>query len=395
MAGDHDRSEQSYEEMTEHRETEFLGVMGMLRQALNDKKFERALRLAERAHALRPQKAEVIDMLFDLQRGKRDWAGARDTMSSAVKAGRVTRDVSERRKAVLHMAEAMDCEESGQTDAALQQATDALRSAPGLTPAAVMAARLLTARDETRNARRTLVNAWRIEPHPDVAEAFAALAPNETPAERLKRFDKLFTVRPDSPDTKLLKAELALAAERLDLARESLGDVCETAPSARAFALIAAIEQEQGASEAVVRGWLSRAASAPRSPKWICAKCGNTASDWTHSCPSCDAFDQLVWKHVEGDESPLDKAITALLSKSRVEEALPEPETSAAVIGEEPKPQGEAGSVARQAAIEKAASGTALVRIDDESESAKPNGTGAPHENGSAATGSHEDRPLN
>ena len=255
-----------------------------------------------------------------------------------------------------------------------------------------MAAQMLSARNEMRNARRTLVNAWRIEPHPDIAEAFAALAPTETPDERLKRFEKLFTVRPDAPETKLLKAELALAAEKLPQAREALGDVCETAPSARAFALMAAIEQEQGASEAIVRGWLSRAASAPRSPKWVCAKCGTAAARWTHSCPSCDAFDQLVWKHVEGDESPLDKAVTALLSKSRVEEALPEPESASAATLE---PKSDASSTARQAAIEKAASGTALVRIEDDADTPKPNGSGAHHENGGAQGDSPENRPLN
>jgi HemY protein len=298
------------------------------------------------------------------------------------------------------MAEAMDREESGQLDAALQQATDALRSAPGLTPAAVMAARLLTARDELRSARRTLVNAWRIEPHPDVAEAFAALAPDETPDERLKRFEKLFTVRPDAPETKVLKAELALAAEKPDVARAALDDVCETAPSARAFALMAAIEQEQGASEAIVRGWLSRAASAPREPKWVCAKCGTTASHWNHSCVSCDAFDQMVWKRVEGDENSLGKAITALLSKSRTEDVLPEPEAPKAVVAERDdaaEPPEEPVSAAKKAAIEKAAAGTALVRLDED-EKPRPNGGVRGAASTADATGapeSAEERRLN
>ena len=53
------------------------------------------------------------------------------------------------------------------------------------------------------------------------------------------------------------------------LGEEDRADVDE----ARALTLMAAIERGAGADDSVVRGWLTRALSAPRGPQWVCDKC--------------------------------------------------------------------------------------------------------------------------
>ena len=59
---------------------------------------------------------------------------------------------------------------------------------------------------------------------------------------------------------------------------------------------MAAIERGQGASDAVVQGWLTRALSAPRGPQWVCDNCQNIHAEWTPICTNCAAFDTLSWK---------------------------------------------------------------------------------------------------
>ncbi|MEL6318660.1 MAG: hypothetical protein AAFR16_13600, partial [Pseudomonadota bacterium] len=309
---------------------EFLGHQGLLRQALEKKTPERALKLAQRAHQLRPKDPETIDVLFDLQRKKGDWQGARDTLGAAVAAKRVTRDVAARRRAVLHVAEAMEFERAGATAEALVQARAAVRLAPGLAPAAVLAARLLAAHGDLRGAQKTLIAAWRSEPHPDVAAAFAALAPDETPLDRLRRFEKLFVAAPRHAESRQLKAEIALSADRLAIAREALGELTEARPagedgaeapaaptSARALALRAAIEQEDGADEATVRGWLARAAVAPRGAQWVCDNCGAVHKRWSASCPRCDAFDSLDWTLAPAEAAATPEVPLSLLTAPR------------------------------------------------------------------------------
>ena len=53
--------------MLKHPETEFLGLRGLLAQAIKDDDTATALRLARRAHLRRPNTPWVLTTLFDLQ----------------------------------------------------------------------------------------------------------------------------------------------------------------------------------------------------------------------------------------------------------------------------------------------------------------------------------------
>jgi HemY protein len=90
-------------------------------------------------------------------------------------------------------------------------------------------------------------------------------------------------------------AELNLAAEDFPEARRSLGDLAETEPDTRVLAIVAAIERGEGASDAVVRGWLARALTAPRGPQWVCDNCKTIHGEWTPVCTNCESFDTLSW----------------------------------------------------------------------------------------------------
>lgn len=318
LAGDDDKAERYYAMMADDRDLAFLGVSGLMRRAVAEDKIERALVLAERAHALRPRDGEVIDILFRLQSRKGDWMGARETVRAAVKAGRLTRDVGDRRRAVLHVADAISRDAAGDDAGAYDQGIAAVRLTPGFAPAAATAARLMQKRGEVRGAARVLIAAWRIEPHPDLAAGYAALDAGETPEARQRRFERLFAAKPDDPETKMMKAEIALAAEDYEGARTALGDVADAAPSARACALMAAVEQGQGADPETVRAWLAKAASAPRGAAWVCDACGAVTSTWSPICEACGAFDSYVWRPVEGVEGLADAALFPLLSGDRL-----------------------------------------------------------------------------
>jgi len=58
---------------------------------------------------------------------------------------------------------------------------------------------------------------------------------------------------------------------------------------------MAAVEQGEGASEAVVKGWLARAVTAPRGPQWVCNNCHNIHASWEPVCENCQSFDTLEW----------------------------------------------------------------------------------------------------
>lgn len=296
MAGNGRKAEEVYKQLLTNEKTRFVGVRGILRQKLAQGDTETALKLAKTAFALKPRHGEVQDTLLELQAKTADWKGARETLNAKLKYGSLPRDVHKRRDAVLALSEARDVLDEGKTIEARDAAIEANRLSPDLIPAAVLAARGYIDQGNTRNALRVINKAWLVHPHPDLAAAFAAIEPNESPRQRLKRFAKLLKVHPEHRETRLLEAELNLAAEDFPAARRALGTLAEVEPDARALTIMAAIERGEGAPDAVVKGWLARALSAPRGPQWVCDKCQHIHAEWAPACENCNSFDTLSWR---------------------------------------------------------------------------------------------------
>lgn len=296
MAGDRQKAEETYKKLVTNDATRFVGVRGILKQKLADGDTETALKLAEKAFAIKPKHEETQDVLLRLQAQKEDWAGARQTLSAKLKHGNLPRDVHKRRDAVLALSEAKDILSDGSSIETQEKAIEANKLSPDLIPAAVMAARGYIEKGKPRLATRLLKKAWEVTPHPDLAAAFAAIEPEETSEQRLKRFTILTRSNPQHPETRMLLAELHIANEDFPEARRALGDLVETDPTARSVTLMAAIERGEGADDAVVRGWLARALTVSRGPQWICDNCQHIHAEWAPICENCESFDTLAWK---------------------------------------------------------------------------------------------------
>jgi HemY protein len=296
MAGDSRKAEETYKKLVKDEATRFVGVRGIMKQKLAEGDTDTALQLAERAFALKPKHEETQDILLKLQAQGSDWAGARKTLAAKLKSGSLPRDVHKRREAVLALSQAAGILDDGNDIEAREAAIEANRLSPDLIPAAVMAARSYVEQDKKRYAVRVLKKAWDVQPHPELAATYALIEPNETPVERIKRFAKLTKAQADHPETKMLNAELNIAAEDFPAARRALGDLVETAPDVRSLTIMAAIERGEGSSDAVVKGWLARALNAPRGPQWVCDACNHIHAEWEPVCGNCASFDTLSWK---------------------------------------------------------------------------------------------------
>lgn len=302
MNGDSRKAEETYKKLLKDDSTRFVGVRGIMKQKLSEGDTETALALAQKAFALKPKHEETQDVLLRLQAEKADWAGARETLGAKLKAGYLPRDVHKRRDAVLALSEARDILDEGKTIEAREAAVEANRLSPDLIPAAVMAARSYIANGNARYATRVLTKTWNAQPHPDIASAFAEIVPDETPQARLKRFQVLTKATFEQAETRMLMAELNIAAEDFPAAKRALGDLVEKDPTARSLTLMAAIERGEGADDSVVRGWLTRALTAPRGPQWVCEKCQHIHTTWAPTCAHCGAFDTLAWKRPTAED---------------------------------------------------------------------------------------------
>lgn len=264
MAGDDARARTYYRALLMEPQTAFVGARGLLKLAIKDGDSERALKLAEHARELKPKDPEVLETLYLLQSQSFDWAAARRTLAAQAKAGHLPPPEAHRREAALALAQSEDAQGLGDHEQARALAVEAARLDPANTTAVTTAARLLIDAGAKKQAAKVVTDAWRAQPRPQLAASFAAIEADEAPAARRRRFESLFAIHPEHPETHFLKAELALTDRDWAGAQAAIGELRETEPSARSCAIMAAIARGRGEPDHVVRAWLARALGAPR-----------------------------------------------------------------------------------------------------------------------------------
>jgi HemY protein len=288
-AGDDVGATRQYQAMVERPETEFLGLRGLIAQARRRGDDAEALRLVERARALRPKAPWVHETLLQLQSATGQWSGAERTLEAMPRGAQ-----NEHRRAVVLLAQARAAASAGETKRAAALAAEAARAAPDLAPAAAEAARHFAAAGEARKARKTLEAAWRASPHPEIAAAWAALRSGDSPRERLAAAREFAALAPAHPESQMLVGEAAIAARDFALARDALEAARRAADGRRVHRLLAELDRAE-LGEAAAEEELRRVAAAPADPVWRCASCRAEAASWAPQCPRCGALDGLAW----------------------------------------------------------------------------------------------------
>ncbi len=292
LQGDKEAARQAFETMLKSPDTQILGLRGLFLEAKRANDVDAARALAEEAVTRDPKLGWSVNALFDLQAREGNWDAAIETLAIARRNGHIEADVAVRRRAVLLTAEARDAEIEDPSKA-LALATEALRLAPSLVPAAEIAGRILASRGESRQASRVLTKTWKLSPHPDLALVYAFARPGDPPRERVKRVKQLAELVPDDPEGPIAVAVAAIEAHEWQEAREALAPYLDDRPPARICALMARIEAGQG-DMGREREWLARAVRAPRDRAWIAD--GYVSDRWLPVSPVTGAVDAFEWK---------------------------------------------------------------------------------------------------
>lgn len=280
ITGDDRAAAQSFRRMLQAPESELMGLRGLLTQAMRAGDREEALELARRAFARAPDAPWAVSALFELLTGARRWSEALGVVDRLAPLGLAQPEEVSRHRAALHHLRSLELEAERRPMDALKEERKALKALPGFAPAAAHAARLAHRLGRDREARRLVEEAWQIQPHPELARAYADLAPNERPGERLRRFERLRARAADHAETRLALGELALLAGRLDQAREHLAVVLAQGGTARACRLMAELERAAGASASTVQSWLAKAGEVAPDPAWVCDDTGEVLAEW-------------------------------------------------------------------------------------------------------------------
>ncbi len=347
LNGDEKAAEKYFNAMLEKPETRFLGLRGLLMQALREGDHHRALGYVRQAHALRPKTPWVVTNLFELSERTGDLDGAAAALKQAVKIKAIDKPAAEHKGAVITLAKAERLLAEGRKEEAFTQARAADKADPDLLAAALLHARLAVERKGYREAAKVIERSWPRTPSAELAALYREAAPDAKPLEQVKRFTKLAALNPKHRESHLALAEANLEAELWGEARRHLGDLVkldgEEPPRAQVCRLMARLEEAERKDTATARRWLERAAVAPPDPTWVCDTCGAVAARWSADCGACGAFDSLTWRvprHVGPASLAAGGEVLQIAAKAPPKPSGPSGESGAAVQSPAPIPAG-------------------------------------------------------
>src|SRR5438876_495198 len=291
LAGDRDAAVATFQEMAARDDTRVLGLHGLFVEAQRRHDHAAALGFAEEAarHDSTPVWAAQAVLEFRCVAG--DWTGALERLDRNLKRKLIDRRTYRRQRAVLLTAQAQALAASEPARGAAL-AREAAKLAPDLVPAAALAGRLLGEAGERRKASRVIERAWRVNPHPDLAAAYAALRPGDSARQRLSRVEALAAKRPADAEAALAVARAALDAQEFSVARSALAPYTGS-PRKRVAALMAELEMAQG-DEGRAREWMARALNARRDPAWTAD--AFVSDHWLPISPVSGRLDAFEWK---------------------------------------------------------------------------------------------------
>jgi HemY protein len=293
LEGDRNKAEAAFHEMTLTPETKLLGLRGLHIEARRREDAEAAHHFAKAAHDIAPLPWAGAAVL-EHYTAQGEWDKARAAIEENLKVKAIDLPTAQKLRAVIETALAMEKQTEHPHDA-LHLARIALKRRPNFIPAAAVAARVLTAHGDRKQAMKLIEGVWPKAPHPDLGAAYIEAVPAESNAQILGHVERLARLAPAAPESRHLLAQAALSARDFGKAREVLAPLIAQGaqPTAHTCLLMAEIEDAELGPSGPVREWLARGSRAPRDPVWIAD--GVVSRSWAPISPKTGRLDAFQW----------------------------------------------------------------------------------------------------
>lgn len=293
IEGKHDEARRLFQQMSEDPETRELGLRGLYVEASRLGAHEAARQYAEDAAEKAPYLPWAAKAALEYRCQSGQWDEAIRLLDQQRIAHVLSRQEADRLKAVLLTAKAGEQLE-GDPAVARDNALHALKLAKDLVPAAVIAGKALLREDNLRKAGSVLEQAWKLTPHPDIARTYLRARSGDSAVDRLKRAERLESLKPNNVESLLIVAEAALDAKEFTKARAKAEAAARSQSRERVFLLLADIEDAETGDQGRIRYWMAQALRAPRDPAWVAD--GQVSEKWLPISPVSGRLDAFEWK---------------------------------------------------------------------------------------------------
>ncbi len=278
--------------MAEREDTRLLGLRGLFIEAQRADDPVAAVMIAEEALKLAPASTWASHAVLGFRCAKGDWGGALTILDNNLASGLIDKAAYRRQRGVLLTARALELE-TVDRDLSRESAMEAIKLAPTLVPAAVLASKYQSEAHQVRRSMRIVETAWLAHPHPDLADAYAHVRLGDSARQRLVRIETLAAKAPDHLESALAIARAAIDATEFTRAREALAPFTET-PTQRVAMLMAEIERTEHGDSGRARAWTLRAVRALHDPVWTAD--GYVSDRWRPVSPVTGRLDAFQWQ---------------------------------------------------------------------------------------------------
>ncbi len=318
LDGDRAGAQRAFRAMAEREDTRLLGLRGLFIEAQRADDPVAAVMIAEEALKLAPSSTWASHAVLGFRCAKGDWSGALAILDNNLAAGLIEKPAYRRQRGVLLTARALELE-SVDRDRSRDSVMEAVKLAPTLIPAAVLASKYDSEAHQVRRAMRIVEAAWLAQPHPDLADAYAHVRLGDSARQRLVRVETLAAKAPGHLEGALAIARAAIDASEFVRAREALAPFV-AAPTQRVAMLMAEIERTEHGDSGRARAWTLRAVRARHDPAWTAD--GYVSDRWRPVSPVSGRLDAFQWQTPVA-ALPSDKG--AAIEASPFEEAMMAP----------------------------------------------------------------------
>ncbi len=258
LDGDRAGARAAFNTMAEREDTRLLGLRGLFIEAQRADDAVAAVMIAEEALKLSPASTWASHAVLGFRCAQGDWDGALKILDNDLAAGLIDKAGYRRRRGVLLTAKALELEKVDR-DLSREAAMEAVKLAPTLVPAAVLAAKYESEAHQVRRAMRLVEAAWIAHPHPDLADAYAHVKLGDSARQRLVRVETLAAKTPGEIEGALAIARAAIDASEFAQSARRAGAVHGQSDAARGDAdgrdrAHRAWRQRQGAGLDLARG---------------------------------------------------------------------------------------------------------------------------------------------
>lgn len=300
LRGEDAKAQTYFKALSEDKTASFLGLRGLLVNALSAKEYEGALTYARQADKAYGGQGWLLAMIYHLEIKNHAWKNAVETGKRAVKAGGLDESKILSDRIALHLMHGDYERDHDNESESFREYDAAYKINSFFVPTVMRMLRFYLAKNRRKKAISLIQKTWKESPHPDLARIWEELAPlkgkkNNANAKRLKWFEDLVALNPDSYDGQLMAANAAMDLGYWGEAKSYLTNAEEIYPSASLYRLMAVVEQSSGDNDAIMHALMEKASEALPDKSWHCGQTGLIYQEWSPLAMPHEGFNTIIW----------------------------------------------------------------------------------------------------